>query len=51
LGLYMKKLDNKYLIKIKNKTYTKNLEKLSAVFRKYDASQQVLNILNNYFFK
>ena len=50
LGLYMKTLDNKYLIKIKNKTNTKNLEKLSAVFRKYDASQQVLNILNNYFF-
>ena len=50
VGIYMKKLDNKYLIKIKNKAYTKNLERMSAIIRSYDASQLVLNIINNYFF-
>ncbi len=50
LGLCMRKLDNKYLAKITNKRYTKNLEKMSALFKSYDASALVLNIVNEFFF-
>ncbi len=50
VGIYMKKFDNKYFKKIKNKNNVERLSEMKKIIRKYDGTEEAYKLVKSYFF-